>query len=216
MPITIPDNEVSRLEALLRYNILDTEKDDVYDLICKLAASIMETPYAFITFIDADRAWAKATYGIEMQESSREYSFCSHAILTPNEPMVIKDATLDERFARNPYVTSDPNIRFYFGCPLVTSNQEAIGTICTVDSIARKAPTPFQMEALSALAKLIMSQLDVRAHMINIHKEVQQIKLYPVTAEAGADFADTYKKLTENCDSILEKIKARRAAKDSK
>ena len=155
--VQLPDNEAQRLNALLRFQILDTEEDEVYNTICSLAASIMEAPVALISLIDTNRQWFKSKIGIALSETPREYSFCSTAILTPDEQMVVKDASIDDRFADNPFVVGEPKIRFYFGTPLVTSNNEAIGTICTVDSIPRKAPTQFQLDALKSLSKFVMA-----------------------------------------------------------
>lgn len=215
--VLIPDNEVQRLSALLRFQILDTDEDEVYNTICSLAASIMEAPVALISLIDSDRQWFKSKIGVELSETSREHSFCSVAILTPEEQMVIKDASIDDRFSDNPFVVGEPKIRFYFGTPLVTSNNEAIGTICTIDSIPRKAPTQFQMNALKSLSKLVMAHLEVREYILNIQSEVENLSKYYLAStelRLSSEVNEMYKRLNDNCDSVLEKIKARKRNKE--
>jgi two-component system, LuxR family, sensor kinase FixL len=207
MTIPLPDNELQRLEALFRFKILDTEDDEVYDTIVQLAASIMETPSAFLSFIDTDRAFVKARVGSQNREGSRELSFCAHTILDISGPTLVRNATLDTRFADNPYVVGDPKIRFYFGIPLVTSNQEAIGTICVIDSVPRKDPTPFQIESIGSLAKLVMAQLELREFIFEIYDKFQQLKVFNT---GTSEVIKIYSQLNENCDSILKKIKSRK------
>lgn len=210
MTYPIPDNEIQRIEALLKLKILDTEDDEVYDTIAKLAASIMETPSAMITFMDADRGFVKARVGFTAREGSREHSFCTHTITETNGLMVIPDALLDKRFANNPWVLNDPKIRFYFGVSLFTANKEAIGTICVTDSIPRVVPTPKQVEELNYLSVLVMRHLEFREHVFNIYDEFQKLKALPIPEVSQSQFSEIYENLSKDCDLILEKIKARK------
>jgi GAF domain-containing protein len=92
-----------------------------YEDLVFLASLVCETPMAGVTLVDDNRQWFKASRGLDVDETPREDAFCSHAIVNPDELMVVPDARVDERFADNPLVTSDPNIRFYAGAPLRTS-----------------------------------------------------------------------------------------------
>jgi GAF domain-containing protein len=112
MKAQIPNDESERLEALHSYGILDTLSEPSFDDIALLASEICGTPIAAISMVDADRQWFKSIVGLEVQETSRDVAFCAHAILNPDEPLVIEDATRDARFADNPLVTDDPKIRF--------------------------------------------------------------------------------------------------------
>lgn len=205
MRAKLPENELQRLEALAHLQILDTEEDPVYDLMCCLAANIMETPSALIVFIDSERAWSKAMVGSSIKEGSREHSFCSHAILLPTETLVVENASLDERFLDNPYVIEDPKIRFYIGAPLVTAENESIGTICAFDSVP-KFPTTAQIAGLQNLSKLIMKQLELRKVAIDLLADLRKIHSAPLDMSG-------LQTLNHKCDVLLDKIKARKIRK---
>ncbi|MGO8671944.1 MAG: PAS domain-containing protein, partial [Capsulimonadaceae bacterium] len=114
-----------------------------------------------ITFIDGDRQWFKSRVGLHVCETPRDVAFCSHAILTPDNLMIVPNAITDPRFRMNPFVTGEPNVRFYAGAPLVTSEGHALGTLCVVDLVPREI-TPEQQRALRVLANQVIAQLELR------------------------------------------------------
>src|SRR4051812_26423777 len=114
----VPANETKRLNVLWQYDVLDSVPEEVFDDLTELAAKICDAPIALITLVDENRQWFKAKVGIDVAETSRDISFCGHAI-NQSELFIIPDATKDKRFAGNPLVVSDPKIRFYAGAPLV-------------------------------------------------------------------------------------------------
>src|SRR6185295_1894172 len=127
-------NEAKRLKVLWQYDVLDTVPEEVFDDLTELAARICEAP---ISLVDEDRQWFKAKVGVTIKETSRDISFCGHAI-EQDDLFIIPDATKDERFAHNPLVTSDPKIRFYAGAPLITPDGHALGTLCVIDKVPRE------------------------------------------------------------------------------
>lgn len=132
----VPANENERLLALRSYEILDTEAEAIFDGITKLAVLIFEVPICLISLIDENRQWFKSRCGLSASETSRDASFCGHAI-NQTEIFYIEDATKDERFNDNPLVAGAPNIIFYAGNPLVDKNGYALGTLCIIDSKPR-------------------------------------------------------------------------------
>ena len=102
----LPDDEDARLEALYAYDILDTLPEERFERLADLAATVADKPMAWITLVDEDRQWIKSCIGVDLDETDREISFCGHAILQPDEIMVVEDATEDPRFEDNPLVTS--------------------------------------------------------------------------------------------------------------
>jgi hypothetical protein len=160
MTLSLPDDEPERLKALKQYNILDTTPEQAFDDITLLASFICETPISLITLLDETRQWFKAKVGLAVSETPREVAFCNHALNQP-EMLIIEDARRDERFSSNPLVTGDPNIRFYAGSQLVTPDGYPLGTLCVIDQKPREL-SPDQLQALEALSRQVISQLELR------------------------------------------------------
>ncbi|PIK91652.1 histidine kinase [Synechococcus sp. 65AY6Li] len=174
----LPPNEEQRLAALRQYQILDTAPETAFDEIVRLAAYICGTPIALVSLIDEHRQWFKAKFGVDVQETPRDVAFCAHAILSPQEPLVVPDATQDPRFADNPFVTQEPHIRFYAGIPLVTPEGQPLGTLCVVDYQPRQL-SPEQLEQLKALAHQVVAQLELRRTL----RELAQTPLLPKSGD---------------------------------
>lgn len=120
----------------------------------------MRTPIALVTLVDRDRQWFKARVGLEVTETPRDVSFCTH-VVKAGAPLVVRDARQDSRFQANPFVVGEPWIRFYLGVPLLTPDGHHIGTLCTVDHEPRDAD-PAQVALLEDLARLVMDELELR------------------------------------------------------
>jgi two-component system cell cycle sensor histidine kinase/response regulator CckA len=162
MATQLPQREAKRLKVLWQYEVLDTVPEEVFDDLTELAARICEAPIALISLVDENRQWFKSKVGVTVRETSRDISFCSHAI-RHDGLFIIPDTAKDHRFARNPLVTSDPKIRFYAGAPLITPDGYALGTLCVIDKVPRLL-RPEQQQALRVLARHVMTQLELRRH----------------------------------------------------
>lgn len=156
----LPQDESARLDALRHYEILDTDPEESFDDITRLAVQICGTPIALVSLIDPLRQWFKSKVGVTACETSRDIAFCAHAILQPGI-FEVPDALADSRFATNPLVTADPFIRFYAGTPLVAPDGLAMGTLCVIDRVPRQLNAD-QRNALSAIGRQVVSLLELR------------------------------------------------------
>lgn len=156
----IPANESARLLALARYEVLDTVSEQEFDDITLLASQICNVPIALISLIDGDRQWFKSKVGLDATQTSRDVSFCGHAI-NDSQLLEVPNALEDIRFADNPAVTGAPDVRFYAGMPIITSDGFALGTLCVVDSTPHTL-TSKQRDALAVLARQVMRLLEAR------------------------------------------------------
>lgn len=152
-----PANEAARIEALHGLDILDTPAEERFDSLTRLARRIFGVPIALVSLIDVDRQWFKSSAGLDATETARDVSFCSHAILE-DDMLVIPDAHADPRFRENPFVTGDPHVRFYAGCPLEIPPGNKVGTLCLIDTQAR-ALTANDRELLRDLSRLASQEL---------------------------------------------------------
>lgn len=136
-PPDFPPNELARVSLLRSLDILDTDPEDRFDRVTRIAQRLFDVPVALISLVDANRQWFKSCVGLDSRETPRDISFCGHAILG-DDILLIPDTTADARFADNPLVTGAPHIRFYAGCPLDLGNGVHIGTLCLIDTVPRR------------------------------------------------------------------------------
>lgn len=159
-PDPIPGDEAARLRALERYGILDTESELTFDRVTRLASAIVGTPVALVSLIDKDRQWFKSRVGLDARETPRDISFCGHAV-ADKSTLIVENALEDARFADNPLVIGEPDIRFYAGIPLETPDGHALGTLCVIDSKPRKLDED-KLRALHDLADIVVRELELR------------------------------------------------------
>jgi len=153
----VPDNEALRQLALERTRLLDTPREACFDRLCRIARASFGARAAFISLIDRERQWFKSTQGVELCETERSTSFCGHAIVS-DQIMVVPDALADPRFADNPAVTGELQVRFYAGAPLRSRDGYNLGTLCVVDDRPRDFSTE-QQALLRDLADCVEQQI---------------------------------------------------------
>lgn len=169
----LPVDEPQRLIALKRHDLLDTPPEEAFDRITRLAAGVLGMPISLITLIDETRQWFKSRHGLDVPWTRREVAFCSYTILD-TKPMVVADATMDDRFADNPLVAEDPKIRFYAGAPLVTPEGHVLGTLCVIDRSPHPEFSDEQRRLLQDLADLVMTEIDVRSVILALRQKVHE------------------------------------------
>jgi len=166
MKAPLPNDEAARLESLHQSKILDTDIEEAFDDLTRLAALICGTPTALVSLVDECRQWFKPKVGLDVTETEGNIAFCTHVFLEP-DILIIPDVLADERFATNPLVTSDPHIRFYAAVPLIIPKGQALGTLCVIDYVPRVL-SPEQVEALRLLGRQVVTHLELRRNLADL------------------------------------------------
>ena len=186
-------DETGRLEALQRYEVLETPPEGVLDDLTRLAAYVCQTPIALVTLVDAQRQWFKSRIGLSLSETPRQLWFCAHAIHA-TDVYVVEDLRRDEGFADHPLVIGDPFIRFYAGVPLRTADGHAIGTLAVADAVPRQL-APEQLDALRVLGRQVMAQLELRRQAFGTDRLRD--------AEHRRDAEDRFRQLAESIQQVF-------------
>ncbi|UHS59769.1 bifunctional diguanylate cyclase/phosphodiesterase [Agrobacterium vaccinii] len=153
--------EKRRLQEVEKYAFLEHQPNYSSDHIVELASDMFGTKTALITLVEQGRQWFQARVGMDLCETSRDVSFCAHALVS-EDVLVVLDAHLDARFANNELVTGEPYIRFYAGAPLVTPRGYVIGTLCLIDDRPRTEFSEKDGNRLQSLAKLVIDQFELK------------------------------------------------------
>ncbi|MBD0300770.1 MAG: PAS domain-containing protein, partial [Tolypothrix sp. T3-bin4] len=194
------DTEMERLEALRQYQILDTEPEEAYDNLAQLAAFICGTSISLVNFIDENRQWFKAKVGLNVSEMPRSVGL-SYLCQERRNVVVVPDTLADEKLANNAVVTGYPHVRFYAGVPLITPKGDMLGTLCVIDQVPKELSQK-QVEALVALSRLVIDQLELRRHVTEISQISEKLVAQEQAAHAESQAARI--RITNLLESITD------------
>lgn len=155
----VPRNEEARLAELQKYRILDSEPDEKFDKLCRIACKEMKCPIAAVSFIDKQKQWFKANSGLTQRQIPRDVALCAHTIMHAKRALVVEDTSLDERFQNNPLVTRASAVRFYAGVPITTPNGFCIGSVFVFDV---KSHHNVDAKILHKIAAKVLKYMDER------------------------------------------------------
>ncbi len=200
----LPLDEKDRQRALDDLRLVDTPQEERFDRIVHLAQMLFNVPIAYISLIDKNRQWFKSKVGLGFPESSRDTSFCGHAILQ-DSAMVVPDALQDYRFASNPMVQGEPFIRFYVGQPLRGPSGHKVGTLCLADREPREL-NPRDIELLAQLAKLVEREFSL---LDQIQMQIENLRAKDEIERKSAELEIAVEALAaekENSDLLLQNL----------
>ena len=170
----LPGNDAARVATLRSLNILDTPRDNRFDRYTRIAARIFDMPIVLISLVDDGRQWFKSAEGLDVEETSRDISFCAHAILG-DDVLEVPNARRDPRFFDNPLVVEQPRIRFYAGAPLEAPNGHKLGTLCVIDRVPRQLSDE-EKAMLKNLADMVVDEMissaDTETGLANRHSQM--------------------------------------------
>tara|TARA_R110002126_G_scaffold240444_3_gene383751 strand:+ start:3818 stop:5014 length:1197 start_codon:yes stop_codon:yes gene_type:complete len=161
MQAPLHHDQARRLAELNSFEVLDTDPEEPFDDVVKLASALCGMPISLISLVDEDRQWFKAKTGLEESQTTLEESICAHAILAEDGFLEVTDTTADPRTRDNPLVVGDMNLRYYAGAVLTSDDGYPIGSLCVLDTQPNKL-TPLQRDALKVLARQVISQMELR------------------------------------------------------
>ncbi len=189
-PAPLPENEDARLLALQGYCVMDTPPEPVFDNLTALAAALFQVPITLISLVGEHRQFFKSAVGTSARETGRDVSFCSYTVFS-YEPLVILDATQDERFCGNALVVGPPHIRFYAGAPLIGRDALCLGSFCVISDQPREAFSPEEQSQLARFAMLAVEALEARLHVERIERTERAVReaneRYRLMARATTD-----------------------------
>ncbi|WP_073266190.1 sensor histidine kinase [Phytopseudomonas punonensis] len=182
-PAPFPDDEEERVLSLEHLDILDSAPEQGFDDVVLLATTLCDTPIALVSLVDRERQWFKACVGLDVRETHRDLAFCAHAILEPDDILVVENALEDPRFQHSVLVLGEPHIRFYAGAPIRTDSGHPLGTVCVIDTRPRALAEP-QRQALQALARQTAALLQLR--LLELQRERHASELLDELEQAQA------------------------------
>ncbi|TWI67305.1 PAS domain S-box-containing protein/diguanylate cyclase (GGDEF)-like protein [Pseudoduganella lurida] len=170
---SLPADEAGRIALLHALALLDTPPEAVFDRVTRLASRLLGTPITLFSLVDTERQWFKSRVGLDVLESPRDISFCTHAIIH-DEPLVVNDARLDPRFADNPLVRGEMNVRFYAGVPVRSQEGHALGTLCAIDTRPHTLEAA-DLQALQDLAGIIADEIHRREQLAEARFDLRNV-----------------------------------------
>ncbi len=171
----LPINEVERLAALYSYDVVDSEREEAFDDLARLAAYLCRAPISAISLTEDTREWFKSALGIEASETPIDQAFSAHAILNPDHPLIVPDAREDDRFRDNALVVGAPGVRFYVGIPLVDASGFALGAISVIDVVPRELQD-VEVAMLQALARQTVAQIQLRKANASMRRQATALE----------------------------------------
>jgi len=199
--------ESERLEALNRYEILDTASEQAFDHITEMASYLFEAPIAAVSLIDRDRQWLKSCVGLQAEELELESSICARAIQSPGV-LVIEDTTADPEYACMDVVKGEPHIRFYAGAPLETADGHYLGTLCVLDTTPRNEPDKEKIQHLEHLASIVVDEMELRLETRRRNRQAQSLRQTAQRAEIARATAETARQRAEEARRRAEEASA--------
>ncbi|RZV68780.1 MAG: GAF domain-containing protein [Flavobacteriaceae bacterium] len=193
-------DEEGRLRELESYQIMDSEIEQDFDNLTKLAAEFVGTNISLVSLLDDERQWFKSRFGLDAEETPKELAFCGHAIQKPNEVFIVEDARRDERFHDNPLVTGEPYVIFYAGVPLISKNGFPLGTLCVIDD-SPKELTEQQISMLKILSNQVMKLIELR----KLNHELKSV--YKEIGKKNKDLKNNYVKIQTLIKEIHHRVK---------
>jgi len=208
-------DDAAQADAPRHYITLETEPDEPYASITRLASSICATPIAAIAVVTPDRQWFKSPIGLSRQEAAPDAGFAGHTIacaLGEHGSMPSVDVIFDtsgmQEFARNAWVTGEPRIQFYAGVPVVMPCGYLLGVLFVADTKPRDI-SPSAVMALGDLRQQLVSLFENRLRIADLDRALVKQRKEEEELRAQIEQIHTFSRELQVHAVRLEAINAR-------
>lgn len=167
VPIDTPGDELERLAALRRAELLDTPPEEVFDRLTQLASQILHAPVAVVSLVDSDREFFKSTVGLpdrwkERRHTPRGQSLADIA-MRARAAITIEDARLHPLVKDNPILPEWGAVSCA-AVPLLSKEGHGLGSVYVLDKEPR-AWTANDIAALTAVAVAAETEIALRVSL---------------------------------------------------
>lgn len=183
--------EKQRIKELESYQVMDTLPEQAFDELTQLASQVFDVPICLVSLVDETRQWFKSKVGLDVPETPREISFCTHAI-EGSEVYEVSNAKESSKFKNNPLVQGPPHIEFYAGAPIISADGSALGTLCIIDNKPRVL-SDAEKKSLKIMAEQVLKTLQIRRRNFELEQSLSQLQVD----------ANSYKELVEGGKALL-------------
>jgi hypothetical protein len=177
------------LDLLMRTDLFGMPSDDRFQNLARTAATHFGAELVAVVLAGPESVWFQSQHGVVSESIERAGSFCEAAILS-DEPLVVEDVLLDERFRDHPAAAGPHGVRFFAGYPFHGPDGQRVGVLAMFDLKPREFG-PEQLEPMKVAVDWIESEL-LGAQDLDRAGEVQRAMLPRNLAPlAGYEIAGT-------------------------
>ncbi|WP_018332660.1 PP2C family protein-serine/threonine phosphatase [Actinomycetospora chiangmaiensis] len=182
----------TRVEAVAATGLLDTEPEEAFDRLTRLASALLDAPMVFVTLVDERRSYWKSTTGFdagppEQRQNHVEESFCQFVVSAGAE-QVIPDTRADHR-TRGMAAVDALDIGAWVGLPIRSADGEVLGTFCAMDT-RRRDWSEQDLEVLRTLAQAAGGEIALRVALRQTQLAYAEAARHAANAEHHAAEAE--------------------------
>jgi diguanylate cyclase (GGDEF)-like protein len=156
----------------------DTLSEESFDRIARLAAGALRAPVAIVSVLDDDRHVVKSSLGLTgrsrvWRKVPLALRYVRQAVMS-GRPVFLSN--IDQKAGPGEHGDRTPDGVAYAVAPLLTSDGQAIGSICVIDT-SPHGWTHTEIGCLIDVASLLVTELELRSDL-SLKRQTQEHLLY--------------------------------------